>query len=193
VSLRVADGVAQGWQPLTARLAVEADERTRRNLEVVARHIETEYLGEIDEVMTTMVAEPVYEYFGAGDVAGPRGYEAAKHAYESDLRRGNRHVFRLRRVAADHGAVMLEGTMLMASDGAALRGTGIADDSGLQAGVRYLMQAPMLVVLPVSEDGLIEGERVYFGGRSRVTGPLGPPESGYLGPIEPVVTAGGRS
>jgi hypothetical protein len=178
----VNDEVARRWRVLLDRLESEPDERVRSNLEVVARHVRTEYLGDFAAVMETLVADPHHEYLGVLGLAGPRGPEAVKGNYESDSRAGNRHIFEFSSVVVDRDCVVLEGTIHNASWGSHLIAHGIGDASEIDPDRRYVSESPMLVVLPIDEHGLIIGERVYITGVSRLRGDLSEVEEEILAP-----------
>jgi hypothetical protein len=182
---RVHPEAARCWRLLSERLASEADERVRANLEVVMRHVEYEYLGDLDAVMATLVGDPQYEYFGTGGLPGPKGYNEVRSMYQAEIDAGKRHLFELTRVVADRGSVVLEGIMHQTHRGADLLDYfGSGREQPIQPEAMYVAECVLLVVIPVNDDGLMEGERVHAGDPLRITGELGPGELPSLGPIE---------
>ena len=170
------------WRLLTARLEQETDPLVRRSLEVVRRHVEIEYLGDIVSLMDTFVAEPRHEYLGAVTYEPLVGAGPVQASYEREVTAGGRHVFDLARVVADPSSVVLEGSMRSTAPGAGLLADGTPGAEDIDPAAWYVLEYPALVVLPISPDGLIEAERVYFGERPRVAGVLGTVERTYLGP-----------
>jgi hypothetical protein len=172
---RAVEDAASCWRLLSERIASETDERLRSNLQVVFQHIETEYLGDMPNLMATLVADPVYAYVGMPFPA-PRGRDAVEARYASENKKGRRHIFELTRVVADRHCVMLEGVMHNALWGTQVLERGDEVPGGVEPAERYHFVQEMLVVLPISDDGLIEGERAWFGGAQRLVGPLAPAE-----------------
>ena len=68
----IAAEAAHSWRLLATRIASETDPRVRANLEIVARHVVLEVSGDVETLMTTLVPEPQYNYFGV-DFPGPPG------------------------------------------------------------------------------------------------------------------------
>jgi hypothetical protein len=151
-------------------------------MEIVARHVVLEVSGDIEALMTTLVPEPEYNYFGV-DFPGPKGYAEVQAQYETGVEYGtNRLEFELRRVVADAGTVVTEGTFRQAYTGALLQQMGTTCESPLDPDGWYLAEYAAIVVWPIDESGLIAGENVYFGEKARVIKPLAPGEMPHLGP-----------
>jgi limonene-1,2-epoxide hydrolase len=178
----VSEEAARSWRMLPMRIASETDPRVRANMEIVARHVVLEVSGDIEALMTTLVPEPEYNYFGV-DFPGPRGYSEVKASYEMGVQYGtNRLEFELCRVVADAATVVTEGTFRQAYTGALVQQTGAAYDEPLDLEGWYLAEYAAIVVWPIAESGLIEGENVYFG-KTRVIRPLAAGEMPHLGPV----------
>lgn len=172
-----------GWQPLVDRIAVETDPIRRRNLEVVARHVVEEVAGNLPALMATLVPEPEYTVWGATDSVGPKGHDAVISWYEALKASGrNRLDYVLHRVVADEHSVVTEGDFHYA-----IAGTDLTDVSAAESGEAvtpdgwYLVTHRSLVVWPVNEWGLIEGEHIYAGEYKRVRRALKPGEMPNLG------------
>lgn len=175
-----------GWQLLVDRVASEHDPVVRRNLEVVARHVVEEVAGNLPALMATLVPEPTYTVWGASTSVGPDGHDAVVAWYETLKSSGrNRLDYLLHRVVADHGSVVTEGDFHYAVAGRDLSGFAETEagepitDHGW-----YLVTHRALVVWPVNDDGLIEGEHIYAGEHHRVRRALAPGELPNLGPAE---------
>jgi limonene-1,2-epoxide hydrolase len=181
----VTEEAARSWQMLVDRIGAEADDRVRSNLEIVAHHVVAEVAGDLDELMTTLVEDPHYVFVGALDTMKLDGRDAVRGMYEQATEQGwNRLEFHLSRVVADHGSVVTEGTFRQAYTGELLSQIGSPNEAEpLVAEQWYLSEQVSLIVWPISADGLIEGERVYWSEKPRVIRPLRAGEHPHLGPV----------
>lgn len=169
IDSRISDEAAALWQLALGRIEEEPDERLRSNLEVVLRHVEAEYLGDMSTIMGTMTPEPRHEYVGV-DKESPVGYEAVKAVYEAEIKKGHR-IFEFTGVWVDKAAVVIEGVAYETGTGARF------NEEGLGGGIldparRYISAGRLLIVSPIDENGLIVCERVYWESMPEVTGPL---------------------
>ena len=173
-----------GWQLLVDRIADESDPIRRRNLEVVARHVVEEVAGNLPELMATLVPEPEYTVWGASDSAGPKGRAAVVTWYEALKTSGrNRLDYELHRVVADDKCVVTEGDFHYAIAGHDLPGVSAAESGEtVDADDWYLVTHRALVLWPINDDGLIEGEHIYAGEHHRVRRALEEGEMPNLGP-----------
>jgi hypothetical protein len=184
VTETVSEEAARSWELLTDRLAHEPDDQLRANLEIVARHVVAEVRGDIPELMTTLVPEPEYEYLGVPGFAGPKGHDAVVATYEASMEAGqNRMEFELCRVVADRESVVTEGTFRQAFSGASLLALDLSFAEPIAADGWYVTEYASIVVWVISPSGLIDGERVYFGGPPQVQRKLNPGECPHLGPV----------
>jgi hypothetical protein len=173
---------AQSWRLLADKAAREPDPRRRANLELVARHIDAEVSGDLDALMKTLVAEPVYRYLGASPSAGPEGRAAVRAYYEDSVETGkNRLEFVVDRVVADDDAVVTEGVFRHAYGGQVLRGRGADASTVPDPEGWYLVQYRALVVWPVTPEGVLSGEDVYIGEPPRTVRQLADDEEPQLG------------
>ncbi len=173
------------WQLLIDALGREADPIRRRNLEVVARHVTCEVAGDVDGVLATLVREPVYRIRGASTSRGPRGGAEVRAFYEDLVASGkNRLEFRIERVVADERTVVTEGEFRFAYPGAWLSGRPTEGDTPVAADGWYLVAYQALILWPIDDAGLIEGEDVYAGEPPRILRRLSSGELSHLGPID---------
>jgi hypothetical protein len=185
----VSEEAARSWRLLPERLEQETDELVRRNLESVAHHVVAEVGGELDELMATLVADPHYKFLGtvAGspvpiDLDGP---EAIRTMYQQTIDiGGNRLEFELSCVVADRKTVVTEGVFRQAYPGSMVLQYELRSECEVDPEGWYLSEYPALVVWPVDENGLIEGERVYFGDYPVIKRPLAADELPHLGPVD---------
>jgi hypothetical protein len=172
---------------LPERIAAEHADRIRANLEVVQRHYLAEIRADVDGVMATLAPEPHYEYrgtvLGAAEPFAVEGSEAVRRIYELGVENGGiRHEYELSLVTADRDAVVTEGVIRHAFAGGLVRELELAFDGEIEHDRWYLVEYPALVVWPFGEEGLLEGERVYFGNHPRVLRAVSADEYPHLVP-----------
>jgi hypothetical protein len=173
---------APGWQPLLDRLAGEQDPIRRRNLEVVGRHVVEEVAGNLPALMDTLVPNPVYTVWGASDSAGPNGRDEVLAWYQALVSSGrNRLDYVIHRVVVDAYTVVTEGDFQYAFTGDELAGSTTEVGEAIVPEGRYLVSHRAVVLWPINDAGLIEGEHIYAGERHRVLRSLGPDERPGLG------------
>lgn len=173
---------APGWQPLLDRLASEQDPTRRRNLEVVGRHVVQEVAGDLEALMATLVPEPTYTVWGASDSVGPDGRDEVLEWYRALVNSGrNRLDYVIHRVVVDEHTVVTEGDFQYAFTGDELSGGTTELGESVLPERRYLVSHRALVLWPINDCGLIEGEHIYAGERHRVLRELGPGEHPALG------------
>jgi hypothetical protein len=173
-----------GWQPLVDAIDAAGDDRIRHALELVARHVVAEVAGDIDGVLATLVAEPVYHVWGASSSVGPVGSDEVRRFYESLVGSGkNRLDYVLTRVVADARSVVTEGEFHHVYEGSTIAGrVQVTDGEEPQPGHWYHVAYQCLVVWPVSDHGLLLGEELYAGEIPRIVAEIGPQELSQLGP-----------
>jgi hypothetical protein len=148
------------WAPLEKRLADETDPVLRRNLEVVIRHQKAEAYGDLDALMATLAAEPVYR-LGAPDNPRlhPRGTEEVRAYYAAFVASGaTQLVHDIDRHADDRNHILTDGVMRMAYPGKLLAAMGIevADTDAY-----YLYEVRMCIIWVLDDDGQVIGEESY--------------------------------
>lgn len=145
-------------------------ERHKVVLGIVLEHavLESETVWDVDQIMTTLVPEPVYHIWVNGTDVGPKGAEAVRSFYGEAVRsRATFMEFDAERVVVDDNCAVLEGFVKHVCPGAlaASLGMGIEDsDAEFDPEAVYLVVYRNLTVIPVNEDGLMEGEDVYISG-----------------------------
>jgi len=168
---------------LVQAIAAEGDPVIRRNLQVVAEHIDAEVAGDLDRLMATLVAEPVYHIWGASNSVGPQGYDEVRANYENLVESGkNRLAYRVSRAVADSRCVVTEGHFAFAYPGAVLRQDELPTGEPILADHWYLVEYKCVVLWPVDASGRIQGEELYAGEVPRVIRPLDDGELTDLGP-----------
>jgi len=169
VDPRISEEAAAKWQLALDRIDEQSAQHLRSNLEVVLRHVEAEYLGDISTIMGTMAPYPRHEYVGI-DKESPVGYEAVKAVYEAENKKGHR-IFEFTGVWVDKAAVVIEGVAYETGTGERFDKEGLGGGQ-LEPDRRYISEGKLLIVSPIDNNGLIECERVYWESMPQVTGPL---------------------
>lgn len=175
-----------GWQPLLDRIDRETDPVRKANLSIVARHVVEEVAGNMEALIGTLVESPEYLVWGASDSVGPSGQNEVVDWY-ARLRAAsrNRLDYVLHRVVVDENTVVTEGDFFYAIAGRDLAGIDTTEaGEETVADLFYLVSHRTLVLWPIREDGLIEGEHIYAGERHRVLRVLADGEFPHLGPAE---------
>ena len=156
----------RSWRALDERIAKESDAHRRGLLAQVRRHLRVEIGGELEELMDTLDARPVYHFWGfMGSGEGPSGRKAVRAFYEQMIAGGgNRFELAIERIVVDDGAVVTEGPMWMPMVGAVLRAAGIEEVAGeeVDAEANYLAETQVLTVWPAGDDGRLRGEDIYM-------------------------------
>ncbi len=156
----------QSWAALDLRIDQETDSRRRQLLEQVRDHMRTEICGELDGLMATLVDEPRYHFWGTPVEGGPKGRAAVEEFYRQMIEGGgNRFHFDIQRIVVDDDSVVTEGKMYQKVPGAAIAASGVEEVAGkpVDPEAPYLAETHILTVWPMSSDGRIMGEDIYFG------------------------------
>ncbi|MFJ9363596.1 nuclear transport factor 2 family protein [Nocardia sp. NPDC101769] len=153
---------AKTWQLLEQRLAVTTNERHRQVLGIVIEHMKAEAVPDLDGLMRTLVAEPDYHFWNAGQDVGPKGWDGV-HAYYSAFvdSKSNILEFELDRLLVDDDCVVTEGFLKQIYPGAYAAQIGIPVDDPARD---YLITFRQLLLWPVDANGLIVGEDSYHSG-----------------------------
>jgi hypothetical protein len=156
----------RSWGPVEARIAKEKDPRRRRLLEQVRDHIRTEISGEFEGLMATLADEPRYHFWGVPVEGGPKGRAAVEDFYRQMIAGGgHRFHFDIERIVVDDETVVTEGKIRQTVPGAAVVASGVEEVGGepVDADATYLSETQLLTVWPMTSDGRIIGEDIYFG------------------------------
>jgi hypothetical protein len=174
---------ATGPQTLETAIADATDPVIVRNLRAVSEHIDAEVAGDIDRLMATLVAEPIYHIWGASESVGPQGFDEVRANYRAMVRSGkNRLSYEVTRVVADTRCVVTEGRFRLAYPGAILPSATLSTGQPIRADHWYLVEYQCVVLWPMDETGHITGEELYAGERPRVLQHLDDDQHPELGP-----------
>ncbi|AVP71174.1 nuclear transport factor 2 family protein [Rhodococcus hoagii] len=155
------------WELLEQRLAVTTDARHRVVLGAVIEHMRAEAAPDLDRLMATLNPAPDYHFWNGGQDVGPKGTEGVKTYYIDFLAtRTNILEYELDRLVVDDHCLVTEGFLKQIHPGSYAAQIGIpVDDEAAD----YLVVFRQLILWPVDEDGLIQGEDSYHSGPSSVT------------------------
>jgi hypothetical protein len=148
------------WTSIQEKLDKTTDPRHRQMLGEVLAHAKAEVAGDLEGVMATLSASPVYRYVrDHGPVDQPRGTEAIRDFYVNEIFGGGRHILEIDhdRIVVDDDAVVTEGTLRILQWGRDLaeRSASVDPDA------TYLLTVRMLIVWPFDENCKITGEESW--------------------------------
>ena len=156
----------QSWAPIEARIAKENDPRRRQLLEQVRDHMRTEISGDLVGLMATLADEPRYHFWGVPVEGGPKGRAAVEAFYQQMIAGGgHRFHFDIERIVVDDDSVVTEGRIRQQVPGTAVVASGIEEVEGepVDSAASYLSETQLLTIWPMTSDGRIIGEDIYFG------------------------------
>jgi len=147
--------------------------RHRAVLDVALRHftLECETVWDVDEIMTTLVPEPTYHIWVDGTDVGPKGAAAVHAFYSEAVRSASTFLeFGAERVVVDDDCAVFEGLVKHVCSGSFATSMGMTIDGAdaLDPDGTYLVVYRNLIIIPVDDGGLMEGEDVYISGPSSV-------------------------
>lgn len=155
------------WLPLRERAATTDNPLHRQLLEGVANHMEAEIKAELEPLMATLTAEPVYHFWRVGpENMVLEGYDAVAGFY-SNMFAGGGQQFQvvLDRIIVDDNGVITEGQVRQVYPAAALAAMGVTAVNGaaIDDHELWLSNAQLITVWPAAPDGKLVGEDIYFG------------------------------
>jgi hypothetical protein len=122
---------------------------------------------DLDRLMATLSPSPDYHFWGAEGDFGPKTTEGVR-AYYTDFvaSRTNILEFEVQRLVVDDDCVVTEGLLKQIYPGAEAQRIGIPVDD---VGADYLIVFRQLLLWPIDENGLIQGEDSYNPGVVSIT------------------------
>ena len=154
------------WLPLLEAAENEPDARRKGLILEVARHMETEITGQLEPLMATLTAEPVYHFWGPGDPMVLQGADAVRGFYSDMISRGGQQFeVVVENIVASDSHVVTEGQVKQVYPGAAVKAMGIneVDGTAVTDDSLWLSNAQLITVWPADADGKLIGEDIYFG------------------------------
>lgn len=154
------------WLPLEARAKTESDPRVRTLLTAVRDHMEHEIRGDLEPLMATLTAEPVYHFWNPAGSFKLEGRAAVAGFYTNMIAAGgNQFEVVVHKIVADRGNVITEGQVKQVQTGAALLAAGRKEVGGapVKPDELFLTCAQLVTVWPGDAAGKLVGEDIYFG------------------------------
>ncbi len=155
----------QSWLALEERAAAETNPRRKQLLTEVRNHMEYEITGQLDALMGTLTAAPIYHFWGS-EPSVLEGFDAVRGFYQDMFARGGQQFeVVVERIVVDDDAVITEGQVKIVHKGETLLAMGRHELDGepLQASDLLLTTAQLVTVWPADADGKLIGEDIYFG------------------------------
>ncbi|MFC9790792.1 nuclear transport factor 2 family protein [Rhodococcus sp. NPDC127528] len=155
------------WELLEQRLAVTTSERQRVVLNAVITHMKAEAEPDLDGLMATLSPTPDYHFWNDGQDVGPKGTDVVRAYYAAFVEsRSNVLEYAIDRLVVDDDCLVTEGFLKQIYPGSYAAQIGIpVDDESAD----YLIVFRQLILWPVDENGLIQGEDSYHSGPSSIT------------------------
>ncbi len=156
----------RSWLALLDAAELEPDARCRQLVLEVAWHMEAEIKGQLEPLMATLTAEPVYHFWGGGAPSRLEGREAVAGFYSAMFSTGGQQFeVVIDRVIAARDHVVTEGQVKQVFKGATLIAMGVSNVEGVQVADEslWLTNAQLVTVWPADADGKLIGEDIYFG------------------------------
>ena len=154
------------WLPLEAAAAREPDPRRAALVREVGKHMEAEIKGQLEPLMATLTAEPVYHFWGNGTPMVLRGRDAVAGFYAGMFATG-REQFEVvvEKIIANQDNVVTEGQVKQVNRGRDLKASGMTHvgDVAIADDDLWLSNAQLVTVWPADADGKLIGEDIYFG------------------------------
>jgi hypothetical protein len=154
------------WLPLEERAKREAEPRVRALLRAVRDHMEHEIRGDLELLMATLTAEPVYHFWNPAGSFKLEGAAAVRGFYTSMIAAGgNQFEVVVEKIVADRDNVITEGQVKQVQTGTALIAAGRKEVGGaaVKPDELFLTRAQLVTVWPGAADGKLVGEDIYFG------------------------------
>ena len=153
------------WLPLDARYRNEPDARVRTLIKAVRDHMEYEIKGDIERLMATLTAAPVYHFWGNSAFV-LEGRAVVEGFYTQMIAAGgNQFEVVVDKITADRANVVTEGQVKQVYTGKELAAMGRTEVNGAAFinSDLFVSTAQLITVWPGDADGKLIGEDIYFG------------------------------
>ena len=154
------------WLPLDARYRNESNPRIRTLLKAVRDHMEFEIGGDMERLMDTLTAEPIYHFWGTAAPMVIAGRAAVEGFYRQLIASGgNQFEVVVATIIADSANVVTEGQVKQVYTGKELLAMGRTEVHGapVKNADLFLTTSQLITVWPGDADGKLVGEDIYFG------------------------------
>ena len=154
------------WLALEQAAKAETNSRRAGLIREVGRHMEAEIKGQLEPLMATLTAEPIYHFWGNGTPMVLQGRDAVASFYTGMFTRGGQQFqVVVDKVIASNDNVVTEGQVRQVNKGRDLRAQGVTrvGDIEVQDDDLWLSNAQLVTVWPADTNGKLIGEDIYFG------------------------------
>jgi hypothetical protein len=155
------------WLALRERAASETNPRHKTLLTEVANHMEAEIKGQLEPLMATLTAQPVYHFWRVGpENMVLEGYDAVAGFYSNMFTTGGQQFqVVIDRIMVDDNAVITEGQVKQVYKSKDLAAMGATHSGGqaLADHELWVSNAQLITVWPADPDAKLVGEDIYFG------------------------------
>ncbi len=153
------------WLALEARAGSTDNGLHRQLLTEVRNHMEFEIKGDLEPLMGTLIAEPIY-HFWRDEPFTLEGAAAVREFYENMIAsKANQFQVVTDRIFVDDGGVITEGQVKQVYRGAMVTAMGVSELDGAPVLEEDLIltSTQLLTVWPAGEGAKLVGEDIYFG------------------------------
>ncbi len=154
------------WLPLAEAVQNETDPRRRTLIQAVRDHMEAEITGNLDALMDTLTAEPIYHFWGNGEPMVLQGREQVRGFYGGMMAVGGEQFeVVVARVIAGSDHVVTEGQVKQVNSAESVLAAGVTEVNGVPVSEHelWLSNAQLVTIWPGDADGKLIGEDIYFG------------------------------
>lgn len=154
----------RSWLALEARAEGEANAQHSALILEVRDHMAFEIRGELEPLMGTLIAEPVYHFWNENPFV-LEGQAAVRGFYENMFAAGgNQFQVVVDRILVDDGGVVTEGQVKQVYRGPQVLAMGLTDLDGAPVGDDDLIltTTQLITVWPAGAGGKLVGEDIYL-------------------------------
>ena len=154
------------WLALETQAAEESSARRKALITEVRNHMEHEIKGQLDPLMDTLTAHPIYHFWGSGEPSVIEGRDAVRAFYASMFQTGGQQFeVVVDKVVASDNHVITEGQVKQVYKGAALLAMDLdkVGEVEVLANDLWLGGAQLVTLWPADGEGKLIGEDIYFG------------------------------
>jgi len=155
------------WLTLDSAWREQPTQRRQTLVKAVRDHMEYEIRGDLEALMATLTAEPVYHFWGTGPGNMlMQGRDAVRDFYSNMIAvRGNQFEVVVENLIVGDHHVVTEGQVKQVRRGAEVRAFGVLhiDDTPIEDDELILTTAQLVTIWPGDAEGKLIGEDIYFG------------------------------
>ena len=156
----------RSWEPLTEAVRVAATAREQALLTLVRDHMAAEVQGDLQPLMQTLVADPVYNIWNQAGPMRLQGRATIEGLYRDMFEVGaEQFEFVIEKIITGSNDVVTEGHLKQIHTAGGLRDAGIehVGESAVDESALWLSDAQIVVIWPATAEGHLIGEDTYYG------------------------------